>query len=87
MSFYETWVTTKYGVIFFSEAKGGFVEIHVATVRLYNGAGIGMGDSRESAIMDLYEDLRSTPIEAPLQGYWRERREKLKRREAIGGDA
>lgn len=32
MSFYETWITTKYGVITVTEAKGGFVEIHVAAV-------------------------------------------------------
>jgi hypothetical protein len=86
MKSYEAWIMRMYGQITFSEAKGGFVEIHVAAVAVMNGIAIGMGDSRESAIMDLYEELLSTPIETPLQGYWRDRRKKLKPTEA-GGDA
>lgn len=78
MKFYVEWITTRYGEMSLSFARVGGTEVHVATVAVMNGVAIGMGESRDHAIYDLYEDLRSAEISTPLEGYWRTRREKLK---------
>jgi hypothetical protein len=78
MRFYEIWITERYGEISFSDVTIGPFAIHVASVAVLNGVAIGMGATRQWAIVDLYEDLRCGPIETPLKGFWRDRREKLK---------
>lgn len=75
---YEEWIATRYGKISHSEAKIESVGVHVASVVVMDGIATGMGYTRLQATMDLYEDLRTGPIEAPLEFYWRNRREQLK---------